>query len=144
MRVQPFTELAALPVLALDGPHGQPHLLIHRAGQESAHGMHATRLANPIWASSAAAGNAGGRDALSWHLLSGCQLDLCGADRRARAHGPGAQKPRSSHQRHLRLSAGSRSPPVSMRLFDSVNKHTLFLWVLSAIVPAFKSNSLGW
>src|ERR1700687_4105353 len=64
----------------------------------------AARLANPIWASSAVAGNAGGRDPLSWNLLPGRQLDPSGTDLRARAHGPGAQKPRPSHQRHLRLS----------------------------------------
>ena len=54
----------------------------------------AARLGSPIWVSSAAAGNAGGRQSLSRNLLPGCQLDLCRTDHRARPHGPGAQSSR--------------------------------------------------
>src|SRR5439155_1905834 len=83
----------------------------------------AARLANSIRASPAAAGNAGGRTALSRNLLPGRQLDLRWADRRSRTNGPRAQSPRSSHQRYLRVPAGRRCPATPMRRARAVNKY---------------------
>ncbi len=77
---------------------------------------------NPIWVSSPAAGNAGGHETLSRDLLSGCQLAPCWAERRARTHGSGTPKLRSSHQRHLRVS-GPRCSATSMRCSRPVNKY---------------------
>src|SRR4030095_13383994 len=59
-------------------------------------------------------GNAG-RHALSRNLLPGRQLGPCWSDLRARSHGPGTPKARSSHQRHLCLSAGPRCSAAFMR-----------------------------
>src|SRR5438093_7584019 len=83
----------------------------------------AARLANSIRASPTAAGNAGGRTALSRNLLPGRQLDLRWADRRSRTNGPKAQSPRSSHQRYLRVPAGPRCPATPMRRARAVNKY---------------------
>jgi len=80
-------------------------------------------LANSIRASPTAAGNAGGRTALSRNLLPGRQLDLRWADRRSRTNGPKAQSPRSSHQRYLRVPAGPRCPATPMRRARAVNKY---------------------
>ena len=69
----------------------------------------------PLRSSTAAAGNAGGRQPFSRDLLPCCQLAACRANRRTRPHGPGAHSSRSSHQRRLRLSAGARRPSAVMR-----------------------------
>ena len=100
-----------------------------RTGQQDSgaeRAANAARLGEPLWSSSAAAGNPGGCRPFSRDLLPGCQLDPCRANRRTRSHGPGAQSPRSSHQRHLRLSAGARRPAAAMRRSHAVNKYVEF------------------
>src|ERR1041384_1265737 len=74
---------------------------------------HAARLGSPLWLSSAAAGNAGGRRPFSRDLLPCGQLAACRANRRTRPHGPGASSPRSSYQRYLRVSVGARRVPAA-------------------------------
>ena len=69
-----------------------------------------------IWASSAAAGNTGGRDPLSRNLLPGRQLDPCWADHWARSYGSRAPKTRCGFQRHLHLSTKkTQKPPPPTR-----------------------------
>ena len=76
---------------------------------------HATRLGGPIWASSAAVGNTGGRGPLSRNLLPGRQLDPRWSDHWARPHGSRAPKARRNLQRHLPLSASPRCPTPAMQ-----------------------------
>src|SRR3989449_6687842 len=56
----------------------------------------ARKLGTILRVPSAAAGNAGGRAALSRNLLPRCQLDLSGADHRSGSHGPGTQDRKST------------------------------------------------
>src|SRR5437868_6887636 len=80
-------------------------------------------LGNLLRPSSAAAGNPRGCQPLSWNLLSSGQLDLCGADHRARSHGSRAQGSRPSHQRHLPLPVGQRRQAAARQRAYTVNKY---------------------
>src|SRR5437764_822511 len=112
-----------LPALRNLGGRGPRRVDLRQPRLQPERPADAARLANSIRASPAAAGNAGGRTALSRNLLPGRQLDLRWADRRSRTNGPRAQSPRSSHQRYLRVPAGPRCPATPMRRARAVNKY---------------------
>ncbi len=112
-------ECEPLELVLVEGP---AESRLWREYVERYHYLGSRRLGKSLRPSSAAVGNPRGCQPLSWNLLSSGQLDLCGADHRARSHGSRAQGSRPSHQRHLRLSVGPQREAPAMQRAHPVNK----------------------